>query len=105
MHVTRLQPAVLEYALAVAAGHDLAATIRIKLRMLAVSQIYLKLLLGARIEAEVRLIGEIVRVEDHPHEAGLADEGLRLFGLAAVDTRVLAIAHLRLRVAVDDLKQ
>jgi len=105
LHVARLQSAVLEHALAVAAGHDLAATVRVELRMLAVPEIHLELLLGARVEAKVRLIGEIVRVEDHSHEARLADERLRLLGLAAIDARVLAIAHLGFRVAVYDLKQ
>lgn len=73
--------------------------------MLAVPQVHLELLLGARIEAKVRLIGEIVRVEDHSHEAGLADERLRLLGLAAIHARVLPIAHLGFCVPIYDLKQ
>jgi len=105
LHIARLQSTVLEDALAIAARHDLAATIWIKLRVLAISEVYLELRFGARVEAEVRLVGEVVRVEDHPHEASLADEGLWLLGLAAVDAWILAIAHLGLRIAVYDLEQ
>lgn len=104
LHVTRLQSAILEHALAVAARHDLAATIRIELGMLTVSEVHLELLFGTRVEAKVRLIGEIVSVKDHPYKAGLANEGLRLFGLPTVNARVLAIAHLGLCIAVYDLK-
>lgn len=105
LYVARLQPAVLEDTFAVTAWYDLATTIRIELRVLAVSEIHLELRLGTRIKTEIRLIGEVVRVEDHPHEAGLTDEGLRLFGLATVNARVFAIAHFCLRVAVYDLEQ
>lgn len=104
LYIACLQSAVLEHALAVAARHDLAATVRVELGMLTISQIHLELLFGAGIEAKVRLIGKVVRVKDHSYKAGLANEGLRLFGLAAVNARVLAIAHLGLCIAVYDLK-
>lgn len=73
--------------------------------MLAVTQIYLELLLGAGVETEVRLIGEVVRVEEDPDETRLRDKGLRLLRLAAKDTRILAVVDLGLGVSIDYLEQ
>ena len=100
LDVAGLQPAVLEAALAVGAGYHLATTVGIELRMLAVTQVDLVLLLGTRVETEVGLVGEVVRVEEHANEGRFRDEGLGLLGFAAEDARFLAVVHLRFRVAV-----
>jgi hypothetical protein len=100
LHVAGLESAVLESALAIAAGQNLPASIWVELRMLAVAEVDLELLLGSRVEAEVGLIGEVVRVEENPNDTRFRDEGLRLFRLSTEYSRVLTVAHLCFGVAV-----
>lgn len=73
--------------------------------MLAVPQINLELLLCTRVETEICLIRKVVSVKQNLDEARLRDECLRLLGLAAEKTRVFPVAHIRLGVAIHDLKQ
>lgn len=73
--------------------------------MLAVSQVHLELLFCTRVETEICLVSEVVSVKQHLDEARLRDECLWLLGLAAEQTRVLPVAHIRLGIAIHDLKQ
>lgn len=82
---------------------DLAPPVGVQLRMLPVPQVHLELLLSPGVETEVGLIGEVVRMEEHLDEARFRDEGLRLLALAAEHARVLAVANVRLSVAVYNL--
>ena len=72
--------------------------------MLTVPQIHLKLLFCSGIETEVRLVREIVRVEQHLDETRLRDECLWLLRLAAEHTRILSVAYVSLCVAIHNLK-
>jgi hypothetical protein len=76
----------------------------IQLWVLAIAKIYFKLLLCSRIEAEVGLVREIVRVELHFDKASLGDESLWLFNLTTKHSRVSAVTDLSLGVAINDLK-
>jgi len=71
--------------------------------VLSIAKVDLKLLLRARVKAEVGLVSEVVCVELHFDEARLRDERLGLLYLAAKHSWVSAVAHFSLRVAVHDL--
>jgi len=51
------------------------------------------------------LIRKVVRVEEHLHIAGLADECLRLFRLPAKHSGLSAIRDIRLGIAINNLQQ
>lgn len=53
---------------------------------------------------ELYLICKVVRVEHDFYVAGLANEGLRLFGLSAEHSGLPAIRHIRFRISIHDLK-
>lgn len=57
-----------------------------------------------RIEREVRLICEIVRMEEHFDEARLRNERLRLFRFTAIKSRIFPVRNVSLCVTVNDLK-
>lgn len=73
--------------------------------MLAVAEVHIVLLLRPRVEAEVSLVREVVRVEEQLNKASLRDEGLRLLCLPAEQTGVFTITKLSLSVAIHDLKR
>lgn len=73
--------------------------------MLTISQIDDQLLLRPRIEAEIRLIGEILHVEQHLYEGRFRHERLRLFTLAAIHSRLFPVGYVRLSISVHDLEQ
>ena len=62
------------------------------------------MLLGPRVKAEVRLVGEVVRVKEYAHHRSFGDERLWLLALAAEHAHFLSVVHLRFLVAVRDLK-
>lgn len=72
--------------------------------MLAVSQVYLELLFRAGVEAEVRLIRKVIRVEYHTDETCLGNKCLRLLRLTAINPRIFPIAHFCFRVSIYDLR-
>ena len=84
--------------------NDLAPPVGVELGVLAISEVDVELLFGPRVEAEVSLVGEVVRVEKELDEARLRDERLRLLGLTAEEPRLFSVAHFRLRVTVHDLQ-
>lgn len=73
--------------------------------MLAVPKVHHKLLFRPRIETEVRLVREIVRMKEHLNEWRLWHEGLRLLALTTKHARLLPVRYIRLRIPVHNLEQ
>lgn len=100
LYVTGLKSTVVKTALAIRIRYYDSTTIRIKFRMLAVTQIDFVLLLGSRIKAEVCLICKVVRVKENFDDARFRYKCLRLLGFTAKYTLLLAIVHFGLLIAV-----
>lgn len=73
--------------------------------MLTVAQVHLVRLLRPRVEAEVSLVGEVIRVEDELDERRFRDERLRLFDFPAEQSRFLSVGDVRPLVPVYDLER
>ena len=69
----------------------LTPAMRVKFRMLAISQVNFVLLFCFGIEAEINLLSEIVSIEDKTNGIGLGDEDLRLFNLSTILPRLATI--------------
>ncbi|RZF46268.1 hypothetical protein LSTR_LSTR014195 [Laodelphax striatellus] len=68
--------------------------------MLSISEVDIKLLFSPRVETEVGLIGEVIDVEEQFHKTRLRNERLRLFRLAAEQSRVFSVAQLCFCIAI-----
>ena len=84
--------------------NHLPAAVGVQLWVLAVPQVHFELLLSTRIEAEVRLVREVVRVEQHFDKTRFWNERLGLLRLSTEEPRIFPVTYVCLGIAINNLK-